>query len=215
MADGCYLNLGCGLVTPDGWENLDGSWNSILAKIPGLGKLLGKLRITSGAGWDTKVKYINLRKPWKKIPSSSAILVYASHVVEHLTEDNFHLFLNETKRVLRVDGTIRIVVPDLEANAKRYLTEVKDLEARNHFLWALNLHEPTERSLISQVYDLATGSPSRHKTMYDSVALISTLTSFGFKNISVTERGQSRVDRIAEVEYGDGYSESLYVEASI
>jgi len=47
--------------------------------------------------------------------------VYASHVVEHLTLPGARTFLREVCRVLRPAGVVRIVVPDLEGIARRYI----------------------------------------------------------------------------------------------
>lgn len=39
------LNLGCGLVAPDGWVNIDSSYNARLAKYPKARKLLSKFKV--------------------------------------------------------------------------------------------------------------------------------------------------------------------------
>ena len=39
------LNLGCGLAAPDGWVNLDSSYNAFLAKCPKLRNFLKKFKI--------------------------------------------------------------------------------------------------------------------------------------------------------------------------
>jgi len=48
-------------------------------------------------------------------------VVYASHVVEHLTLPGARTFLREVCRVLRPAGVVRIVVPDLEGIARQYI----------------------------------------------------------------------------------------------
>jgi SAM-dependent methyltransferase len=46
---------------------------------------------------------------------------YASHLLEHLTRNAAARLLGECWRVLRPGGTVRVVVPDLEAIARHYL----------------------------------------------------------------------------------------------
>ncbi len=48
-------------------------------------------------------------------------LVYHSHFLEHLTPDQAAFIIKECFRVLKPGGVLRIVVPDLEYNARLYL----------------------------------------------------------------------------------------------
>jgi SAM-dependent methyltransferase len=52
---------------------------------------------------------------------------YSSHVLEHLRKDDARKFLSECARVLRPGGTLRIVVPNLEAMAREYLGLLEEL----------------------------------------------------------------------------------------
>ena len=90
------LNIGCGNCFHPGWENID-------------------LRPCS-----PHVKRVDIRKgiPY---PGESFDAVYSSHLLEHLSPDQTRSLLNEMKRVLKKEGIIRIVVPDLEAIARIYL----------------------------------------------------------------------------------------------
>ncbi len=93
-----YLNLGCGdfYVRNNDWVNLD--WyphSEYVVKA----NLLGKL------GFEDE--------------TFSA--VYTSHFVEHIPRENLEFFLRECFRVLKPDGVIRIVVPDLENITREYL----------------------------------------------------------------------------------------------
>jgi len=47
--------------------------------------------------------------------------VYCSQVLEHINFDSVDRFLGEIRRVLKYNGIVRIVVPDLENIAKEYL----------------------------------------------------------------------------------------------
>lgn len=90
------LNVGCGRCIHADWTNID-----MVSHAPGV--IQHDLR--SGLPFD----------------DASFDGVYSSHVLEHLTPDSANAMLVECKRVLRVGGTLRIVVPDLEGIAREYL----------------------------------------------------------------------------------------------
>ena len=48
-------------------------------------------------------------------------VVYHSHVLEHLSKSEAEPFLKECYRVIRPQGVLRVVVPDLEDIARMYL----------------------------------------------------------------------------------------------
>ena len=81
------INLGCGLMTPEGRVNVDGSWNARLAKHPLIRRALAKVGLLSAdhlsVPWKSNVFIHDIRKPFP-FPDESATAVYASHVLEHL-----------------------------------------------------------------------------------------------------------------------------------
>jgi SAM-dependent methyltransferase len=92
------VNLGCGSILVDSpdWLNFDCS--------------------SSGKG----VKRVNLLGPLP-LNDRSIDLIYSSHFFEHIPRRNIPYFLSECYRVLKVDGIIRLVMPDLENIAREYL----------------------------------------------------------------------------------------------
>lgn len=112
------LHLGCGTITPDGWINVDGSWNARLAKHPLLRKMLAAASILSRdqshVPWNPKIITRDVRRP---LPYSadSFDAIYASHLLEHLYLDEGRRLLRECFRTLRPGGVLRMVVPDLRA----------------------------------------------------------------------------------------------------
>jgi SAM-dependent methyltransferase len=57
------------------------------------------------------------------IPNGSADAVWAAHCVEHLYEHQIALALAEFRRVLREDGFLCMIVPDLQAVAQYFVAD--------------------------------------------------------------------------------------------
>lgn len=67
-------------------------------------------------------------------------LVYHSHVLEHFSKERGNNFIKECYRILKVNGVIRIAVPDLETIVKEYLNNLQlamegDVEAKYNYEW--------------------------------------------------------------------------------
>ena len=90
------VNLGCGGQSHPDWINIDfrGDGQSVFS-------------------WD-----LRRRLP---LADRSCDAVYASHVIEHFDRAAARLFLLECRRVLKDDGCIRLVAPDLEGITRAYL----------------------------------------------------------------------------------------------
>lgn len=121
------LNLGCGKVFHPDWVNLD------------------------FVSYDTQVMQHNLRKgiPFK---DDSADVIYHSHVLEHFSKEEGKNFLHECYRVLKPNGIIRIVVPDLEQIVRQYLLHLEkaytgDKAAAPNYDWSMiEMYDQTVRS---------------------------------------------------------------------
>jgi predicted SAM-dependent methyltransferase len=94
------LNLGCGNNYHSDWINLD---------------------IHSE---DKKVIVHNLRNgiPFE---TNSIDVIYHSHILEHFPIKEATVFIAECFRVLKTNGIIRVVVPDLEIIVKEYLDKLQ------------------------------------------------------------------------------------------
>ena len=80
----------------------------------------------------------------KGIPfdANCADAIYHSHLFEHFHKEDAVLFLKECYRVLKPDGIIRIVVPDLEKIVSEYLTHLEkslagDKMAQYNYEWIM------------------------------------------------------------------------------
>lgn len=123
-----YLNVGCGNKLHKDWVNVDMASNS------------------------KDVVVANLLKGIP-FPDESFDVVYHSQVLEHFPKEKAQNFIKECFRVLKPDGIIRVVVPDLENivdEYKRFLNEnienPSDLSAANYDWIMLEMYDQTVRN---------------------------------------------------------------------
>lgn len=90
------LNFGCGTRFSGNWVNID--FHST----------------------DKRVKRVNLLSGFP-FPDASFGAVYSSHVLEHFERNQGRFLLEESFRVLRKGGILRIVVPNLQGSCEEYL----------------------------------------------------------------------------------------------
>jgi predicted SAM-dependent methyltransferase len=93
---GSYLNLGCGSRYLSTWQNVD---------------FVSKSEQVLAANLIEGIPFQNNRFD----------VVYHSHVLEHFRKEDAPKFLKECHRVLKKEGVIRVVVPNLEPIARNYL----------------------------------------------------------------------------------------------
>jgi hypothetical protein len=77
------------------------------------------------------------------LPNGSADLLYSSHVLEHLSLEDFRAALPNCRHTLHTEGTFRLVVPDLERMIDEYRAET-DHDAAIRFVANTGLGQ-TER----------------------------------------------------------------------
>jgi predicted SAM-dependent methyltransferase len=207
------LNLGCGLQTPEGWINVDGSWNARLAKRPFLRRLLTSMHFIakdkSDIPWSSKIFIHDIRKPLP-FPDGSASTIYASHVLEHLYFEEAQRLIREAYRVLGSSGILRVVVPDLNAIVQEYLgertfgelsPEFGSLRPADRVNYRLLMHWPNRPAgnLLYRIYNAWQDFHS-HKWMYDSDSLIALVQAAGFSEAHRRDCCQSRINDIDRVE---------------
>jgi SAM-dependent methyltransferase len=121
------LNIGCGSTFHPDWENID-----VVPSSP-------------------EIRSWNLQHglPYG---DQTVDVCYTSHVLEHLSRKCAQQLLRECFRVLKPGGILRVVVPDLEAIAKGYLSSLEQaehgsLEAIANYDWmVLELYDQSVRT---------------------------------------------------------------------
>ncbi len=216
-----YLHIGCGLVAPDTWVNIDASWNAQLAKYPLLRKALASLKVIPEEAADVPwPRNILIRNVLKGLPHSdnSVSAIYASHFLEHLPRRDALAFLGECYRVLRPGGIIRLVVPDLESLAVEYVSSKGragggDTGSADRFVEGLGVIKDFKNlPLPSRLYLMWKGS-DLHRWLYDFDSLAHLLREARFKRIERKSYLDSGISRIRDVEREERLSNAVCVEA--
>ena len=113
---GLNVQYGAGSSAAPGWLNFDASPTLRLERLPLIGR---SLRINAERFPDDVIfGDIVAGLP---IAAGSAKAVYASHVLEHLSRQDFETALRNTLKVMAPGALFRLVVPDLEVRARVYL----------------------------------------------------------------------------------------------
>ncbi len=175
-----YVQYGCGLSAPKEWTNFDASPTLRIQKKPILGSLLSR---KMNAQFPDNVRYGDIVKGLP-VGDNSCDGVYCSHVLEHLSFDDFQTAIRNTYRILKPNGFFRLVMPDLENMIDGYIENRAkgDREAAIKFVrytgMAFEKRSAGMKSLLETVY-----GNHRHLWLWDSSSASLELEKAGFKNI--------------------------------
>jgi len=240
------LNIACGTKMNQGWTNVDFSPYVRLRKYMPFAKILYKTGLLSSLRWerlcavDPETVCWDLRKglPWE---ANTFDVVYHSHFLEHIPKAAVVPFLLECYRVLKPNGILRVVVPDLHHAIELYNESWGKLDSNQASVY--EIHEKSIEALYDQmVRTTATGlneqtnkltiflekrirsSPDKtgelHRWMYDRYSLCQRLERAGYSGIQVqTDRSSAIANWLSygldqdklSCPYKEG---SLYIEGS-
>jgi hypothetical protein len=195
-----YVQYGCGPSAGEGWLNFDSSPTLRIERVPVIGGLVS--RRFSGNTWrfPASVRYGDICKGLP-VAVGTARGVYASHVLEHLSLDDCRQALINTYELLAPGGTFRLIVPDLQERAKRYVEEAakRSSVAAGIFLDASGLgQERRPRTLLQHVRQMIGGS--KHLWRWDEYAMAAELSKANFVDIRRCEFNDSTDSMFSKVE---------------
>ena len=208
------LNIGYGITPTKGWRNLDNSLSIRIAKWGPLGFFLHQLGLisTSTMGYISFCQKNNIE--WAdashSIPASnnSIDVIYTCHMLEHLDRNEATSFLLEAKRVLRLNGVIRIVVPDIRKMVDEY---IKSNDA-DSLIEATHMCASRPRTLTQRLRMLFIGT-RHHQWMYDGDSLCRLLKKSGFENPLLLKAGETTINDPGLLDLTERFEESVYIEA--
>jgi hypothetical protein len=209
------LNVGCGLSFGPSWVNIDSSYSLRVRRFPIIGNIAG--RIGGFPNWPESIIIGDVVRGIS-IPNCSCKLVFASHVLEHLTEQDFYIALKNLYSYLCPGGYLRCIVPDLEIYAREYIARLScdkaevSAGANAYFLTNSNLGLQTRRNhLVGRIREAM--SNSRHQWMWDKPSLTKALKIVGFGEVKFQRYGEWVDDRFREIEDAERHSGSICAEA--
>ncbi len=211
IADVC-LNIGCGDTCPKNWENIDASLGLKISKIPLVGRSI--LSVISNHQWSTSIKYGDIVKGLRK-KQNQYQLIFACHILEHLSFEDFHQAMANIYTYLKPGGTFRAIVPDLEQYVRTYLTHREDpnlaKNASHSFMRTSWLGKSSSRnSFFSRLTEGF--SNSRHQWMWDEVSLKAAFVEHGFTKIRRCYYGDYEDTRFGDVEKIGNFVKAIGIE---
>jgi len=197
--DPIYVQYGCGQSCPSGWLNFDASPWLWLRTLPLVGRILPLGPFPRGVRYGDIVTGL-------PIAAQSVQGVYASHVLEHLSYADFWSALDHTFRMLKPGGIFRLVVPDLQARAERYLHELAlgRPEANVWFMRASGLGREHDVPGLGPRLRRTFGR-SAHLWMWDEKSLAAALGKAGFARIRRCRFGDCADAVFQQVEDADRF----------
>ncbi len=195
------LQLGAFDQACEGWVNTDVTPHLLVARAPGLARLLLLLGVIDERrleayrqGRFRALRWLDVSRGFR-FPDHSFEAVYCSHLLEHLHADVAERCLREVHRVLMPGGVVRVVVPDLDAIVAAY-----DASDPDRFLWG-----------IYQGRGVRDKRSARHWWHYNAVSLQALLVRVGFIDVVRCEFRQGRCPDLERIETREW---SLFMEAT-
>jgi len=192
-----------------------------------------KINVGAGARWhesgwevldngsgDYSPAWKHKGKCWDSgLPSSTYDIVFCSHMLEHVPHFRLERTIAEFNRILKVGGTIRILVPDLRGAARAYVEgDIGYFSDGIHFTDHLGIGGAFVRTIISpgkqtlavsREFDEIIGSYG-HLYGFDSEMLSIVLEKWGFGSIQDSKPGKSRLESLQPFQHlvhnGQAYS---------
>jgi SAM-dependent methyltransferase len=220
---GAWLNVGSGDGAPDGWINIDGSWQAWFASHPVLARAARAVTGRAVGDWPRGIVCRDVRHGLG-CDSESAAVIYSSHVIEHLNRRDARALLADAFRALRPNGVCRVVTPDLAAMVAQYQRSqaTGDRVAADRFIDATLLSARNgvsangHRSVL-QWYRGHTGFHT-HKWLYDVGSLCALFEDAGFRAPRQCGYLQSAIprERLQQVEHASRIEDGagIVVEAT-
>ena len=205
MSNAMCVQYGCGWSAPITWENYDASRTIQFERLP----LIGKLYTKNESRFPENVQFGDIVKGLP-LPDAGCQLIYCSHVLEHLSLEDFRKALQNTYRKLDAGGVFRFVLPDLEYYAKQYIDDPSPDSALSFMRKTSLGYESRNRSLKGLL--LSWLGNSQHLWMWDYKSIELELEKIGFQDIRRAQFGDSADTRFKDVEDKARWDDCLGVE---
>ena len=211
------VNLGCGPSGIEGWLNYDWGILALLSKFVGLRKWLVKWGLLSkdyDKNWpELRLWDIRWRLPLK---NNSVDFIYCSHVLEHVEYWQSKNILKECRRVLKRNGVLRIVLPDMGLIVKKYFSDGpmnRTAECLRQKEFNMNVFG-VDRSKFNDGFlsKLQKFFIREHRWMYDEKDMVFLLKKAGFRKIKKCSFRKGKMADIDKLDLKIHKELSMYFE---
>ena len=200
-----YVQYGCGMSGPEGWRNFDASPTLRFERIPFIGNIYTKNKVR----FPKSIEYGDIVRGLP-VSDNSCKGVYCSHVLEHLSLEDFRLALINTYRILQTGGRFRLVLPDFEYIVLRYVND-PSANAASVFFKSTDLgKEKRSRGFKGFIKEWL--GNSQHLWMWDYKGIAQELENAGFCDVRRSEYSDSADGKFREVEDKSRWDNCLGVE---
>ncbi len=207
------LNIGCGFnQIIDNYINIDYMKNYKYEKFKFyIKKILKRFNLYHHPNFSNFEKYFStviILDVKKGLPfdDNSIDVVYSSHLIEHFSKEEGIFFLSEIYRILKKDGILRLVTPDLKKFIEAYFNN------DNKFLFALQSQYPEFKNCNKNIDALnKVFYAAGHKMIYDYDTIYHILLNIGFSQIEKKDNYSSYINDI--IKYENKRIENLVIEA--
>jgi predicted SAM-dependent methyltransferase len=186
-------------------------------------RIASKLYLDIGCGPNIHNEFIGLDYNWKPgldlcwditqgipIQDNSLLGVYTEHCIEHISYGDVCELLEEIKRILKPEGTLRIIVPDAELYLDLYMKGRSGEKVKFPYGTPAYKSLNTEKTPMMEINQVFRGHG--HQFAYDYLTLEAMLQTAGFVSIK-KESFRCGRDRTLLIDSEHRACESLYVEA--
>jgi predicted SAM-dependent methyltransferase len=204
---GKYLQYGCGFNGPEEWFNYDASPMILLRKIPVIGKIIQTKR---NLFVSKNIQYGNIVSGFQR-HNNSCDGVFCSHILEHLTYDEFIIAIDNTYSLLKEEGIFRLVMPDLRILCEDYIRKARSQNAAIEFMEGSGLGLKRRRKFIDRIMKVF--GNSGHNWLWDYEAVEKILKEAGFKGIRPCKYHDCEDKMFELVENEERFYNALAMEA--
>lgn len=185
-----YVQFGAGNQAVPGWLNFDASPTLRIQKIPVIGRLF---RSRLNCIFDEEILYGDIVRGLP-VEANSVDGLFCSHVLEHLSYEDFRIALRNSFTYMKPGGLFRIVVPDLGFYIAEYLkasgsdSEDERARAAKDFCEGTCFGKKLSRAKLRRRLTDAF-SNSDHRWMWDYPGLTRALVEHGFTDVRLFQEG--------------------------
>lgn len=206
------LNLGSGPRNVEGYLCIDKSPRLLLSKIPLSNFFMSIFGKKYEFNWDREIKYKDVRR--LKFAENSISFIYSSHLLEHLYLYEAKKLLENSFRILKPGGVLRLALPDYHDFISQYILNSSIDPVGAYFTFESSLLSwPLERQKFSEkLISNFFGKLHVHKWHPTSFVVTSFLHEIGFEKITEYSYQIGNIPNLGSVENRD--IGTFYVEAT-